>query len=473
MVDAGSSSRPIGRVLNGYALAKERCRFRSPSVYWETGPFPSQVQIVGLRFGGHHFQNPARITYNSSMSVEPSHVAESPKGVDSRLVVAGVVVVAVVALLLLAGPFRSSDVGQAGGPGDSGGVTYEPPPPDSEEVTLAMAHAEARAIARGAVAEAEGKAEVVRSTLAECSGVIDEWAALRDALLDNEDGRRVAASDETTRRFLALFDSASPDAARIRLGAIEKRLESVQGPLDRMRSAESSVHAPKGLVDSLNELAADAGALTEQVRSQLRGLQALVSSTRSSEPADLTLRESVAIIGGRSAQEHAQRLRQIVEEGEQARFANLEAQERRQQRRAEIASDPRAVEILWFVTSKQNTYETFYGNAYQDFSFFRKQLFAFEAATKFGRSKREIYILEQTESYWKQSNDAAQAAFGMSLHDLFRVFMLSAENQKNYTTSIERMRELARGGEGVSESDATSAARWLRDGRTLPEPTLP
>lgn len=452
-------------------------------VYRECHPIPTQNQPVGLQFGGHHFRFPAWSRYYWGMSEEASHAAESPRGLDYRLVVAGVVIVALVALLMLSGPFGSSDTAVASASATDGSAAFDPPPADSEEVTLAMAHAEARAIAMGAVAEAKGLAESVRSSLSECSGLIEQWADLRQALLEDEAGRRVASTERTTRRFLALHDSASPDAARIQLRTLRSRLDSAQGPINNMQSASSNVHAPKGLVETLERLASDADELADLARGQFRALQALVSDTRSSEPAGLSLRESIAIVGGQSAQEHAAEVSRLRAEAERARYEQMQQLEARRKRMIEIASSPEAREhlrVLNILTKTEDTMPLSYvASAYDSASVFYAWCHDQVARALYNRSFSGIPSTHNSYTHVRnlvQELDAdARRDFPETdnLWKLFRIFVLSEANQQFFLTN-EDLEQFLKDAE--RSGDSTRIARlknYMNNGRTPPEPTLP
>jgi len=407
------------------------------------------------------------------MSEDGQTSTSESRGLDYRLIIAGGVVVALVILVAVSGSF-----GPRAGSGPrhataGAGATLAQPPADTEEVTLAMAHAEARAVAAAALADAEAKIAAVSAEVEQIESLLDEWMALRSSLLESEDGRRIAASDTLTEQFLALYDVMTPARVPPLVAGLRERVTALQEPLEDMRSEPSNVHTPESLTEALQDLRADVEAVLIRLRQQVRAMHALVERASEYQPSDRSLADAINIVGGTAGQAHADRLAQIREEGERQRQANLEELEQRRQRLAAITTDPRAVEILSFVTSRPNYFwEAYCGKAFHEFLFFQRTFVAGELARRNGLRGRSDWNY-QTEDMYEQLDNQARAAFDMSLHELFRVFMLSERNQDKYTISIERMREMAKGGSDVSRETAKNESSWLQDGRPLPDPILP
>lgn len=352
-------------------------------------------------------------------------------------------------------------------------------PADAPEATAAAAHAEARAIAVRRIAEADIRIGFIRSHLDESESLLAEWSALQESLLAGDDGRRIASSEELTQQFLALHDNRDPERTRSHLASFREQANALAKPIEEMRANESSVHRPDSLTEELDKLTSDAQIATAQMREHSRALTALKVAARSLEPSEKTLQEAMSVVGGRSAQMHAERLSTIINDGERKRFEHREEIERRKQMMAEIASSPRVREILWFVTDNQSVFEAYYGKSYYDFEYFQKTFvtnainkkYAITVFTNLHGTQRSW--TEETQRRWSQLENSARAAFDMSLHELFRVFMLSETNREEFVYSIDRMRELARGGPDISEKRAQSASHWLEEGRSLPQATLP
>ncbi|MEQ9094955.1 MAG: hypothetical protein RIE32_01680 [Phycisphaerales bacterium] len=406
------------------------------------------------------------------MGDESVEHARPLRGLDYRLLIAGGLVVAVVLLFALSRPFGVGRGDAAGGSipaSDMGGSM--PSPADRESATLAAAHAEARALAAESIAEAEGKIKGLESLVAEFEGAVDEWAMLRAELLENEDGRKIAADESLTQDFLALHDALRPSDVRISVEQLRNRVDALAQPLDEMRSAASSVHAPDSLIEAVDELMMLADTGRTRLTDQLRAMRSITQRASGLSPSAGTLQSAMDEVGGRRAQEHADRIAEIRHRGEQERFANLQKAEEALQRRAAIASDPMAAKILGFLTYRNDTFESVCGRAFDDYTFFRESLVEPRIAERTGYTKRtDAFHIDEA---YKVFDNQAQAAFGISLHNLFCTFMLSAENQEKYTTSIERMQAIAQGDVRATPAVAQDAARWLQEGKPLPEPILP
>ena len=169
------------------------------------------------------------------------------------------------------------------------------------------------------------------------------WDRNVQALLQNEDGRRLAADPDRVRRFAALLQVEIPDQDA--LAAQRTRVQTLMAPVDNALSGKLAKFSPD------EELRRQLGVERDRVQKQERALtdnaqmlSALQAegNDKNAAPGDETLRVKI----DRYEQEvAAARLRTIqeaqakVEQQETARLADLRAQEARDKSARRAARD--------------------------------------------------------------------------------------------------------------------------------------
>lgn len=411
------------------------------------------------------------------------HDARETESADTParpLIDARAVAVLAVAAAVLLGVLLVSRAGQQWGvdPHADGGVgsaatPVQAVPVDAEEATLAMAHAEAKALSTNKVIEALGIAESASSNLDDAASYVQEWASLEQSILDGEAGRRIAADEGLTRRYIALVDARNTDRVSAVLASHRSRLRELVAPLESMDDSDSSIHSPTALIVELNELRDESRGVGAIIRDHVRALNAIEIESRSVAPVELELRDAIAVVGGEAAQDHADHLKRIAEEGAKKRREHQAMIAQRQQQMSAIASSPRAREILWFITDAgSRLWDPYCGRAFADLEFFRDTLVHSQISQRYGISSDNRGRNARMQ-VWDQLENEAKAAFDLSLHQLFRVFLLSQSNRDEFLVTLEETKAIASDSSGHSSEIRRSASHWLSEGRPLPKPTLP
>ncbi|MEQ9617218.1 MAG: hypothetical protein RLN60_04200 [Phycisphaerales bacterium] len=419
------------------------------------------------------------------MSEEASHVAESPRGLDYRLVVAGVVVVALVALLLVSGPFGSSGRSSDPPSGDAGTAAFDPPPADSEEVTLAMAHQAARALAVSNLERLKAECDGIRESYEHATRVLDGYESDVRRLLEDDRGRAIAGDEGLTRRAYELIRSQQPEYSRELLAGLDRGLAAIERAIQNGLESESSVWSPKGDFQSeVDRIKASVRQTKDAYANARAALSSIASeSARVASPSHTSLQSAIDRLAGHLAQEHAAEVSRLRTEAEQARYEHIQELEAKRKRMIEIASSPEAREhlrVLNILTKTEDTMPLSYvSSAYDSASVFYAWSHDRVARALYNRSFSGIPSTHNSYTHIRnvvQELDAdARRDFPETddLWKLFRIFVLSEANQQLFLTNDEVEQFLT---EAERSADSARVARlksYLNSARQPPEPTLP
>ncbi len=419
------------------------------------------------------------------MSEESPHVAESPRGLDYRLVVAGVVVVALVALLLVSGPFGSSDRSSGPPSGAAGTAAIDPPPADAEEVTFAMAHAAAGALAVSTLERLKAECGAIRESLDDAIKALDGYDTEVRRLLDDDRGRAIAADAGLTKRAYELFRSQQPEYSRELLAGLDRQLVALERAIQSGLESESSVWSPQENFQSeIVEIKASVIQAKDAYVSARAALSSIVTdSGRVDTRSSASLQSAIDRLAGRIAQEHAAEVSRLRDEAERARFEHIQELEAKRKPMIEIASSPEAREHLRVLNILTKTEDTmplaFVASAHDSATVFYAWCHDRVARALYNRPFSSIQSTHNSYTHIRKVVQELDADVRRDfpetddLWHLFRIFVLSEANQQLFLTDDELKQFLA---EAERSGDSTRVSRlksYLNNSRMPPKPSLP
>ncbi len=357
--------------------------------------------------------------------------------------------------------------------GSGGGAPMAAPPANVESMTAAIAHQEARALAESRIARFREQVESVRKAIAELDKTIGEWERRSKELLANDQGRLIASDSNAVTTFKALLDAPRP--SRSRVDSARASIIALVGPVEDAAKRPESIWAPEKSAAEMDALALDVSRTLEVYRGLVRSLDLLASNAaKVGKAADTTLATAIDRLNAERAIAHATAVKRVEDEGRMEREAKEVADAKERNRLSHLAHDKEALNLLSFtgLNGEGRPWSTCgAGRAYAEFGYFQEMAVQ-TIQIRLGKYVVGIYSREGVEEVARR-NTIAQQKYGLSLHALFKVVVLSEAIQAKLTTE-EQLRQSMRAAENRGDNDAAAQiAALLKYAGQLPKPKYP
>lgn len=321
-------------------------------------------------------------------------------------------------------------------------------PPDAPEATAAAAHHAARSVAETRAARFYTDVERVQAIAA---SAVEESTAFESELRAFPDGAsaaRVASRDELVRRYIAIDQTyralAASDARAA--AAVASGVETLASTVKKNLADARSTWSPDSIAKELGEVEKKAGEILERARGGRAALAALSADASAVAPGDgANLREAVARTLATRSQAFADRIHEERQRADAAVQQQMVQSERQLARLREIAANPQAHELLWWLADGPY-FEPNLAQLYHDNKIFADtvgyQINKIHTPTN--RSTTTVYgpWNHSTTDRWNSLNERSKALFSVELHELYRIVLMSESNRDRFVTSRRRMSEL-------------------------------
>lgn len=231
------------------------------------------------------------------------------------------------------------------------------------------------AIRRAKVQAVLDRGQEVARGLSDTQAEADRWHQTLEALLTNEDGRRIAASRDQLEHFEALWAQEPP--SRESIAALRRRLAEVLQPVEEsLESNAPLAEQNKEVFALLDEIKTEAAPIRSSYRDYNTRLEAIVAGAKGvSAPANVSLTEAVKALRleraaqtnaavARTAEEQRQRDAAQMAEVERKRIEQEEKLRREQaekQRLIALAKDPNTQKLFAPFLAKGHTHMMTFG----------------------------------------------------------------------------------------------------------------
>jgi len=394
--------------------------------------------------------------------------------IDMRAAIVIAVVVVVVGVLFAVNQSGDKWRGDADSAAAAGSSTTVPS--DAPDVTAAIQHQAARALVESQLVGAKTEIEMARADVDSLRDTVSAFESQCASILTNDRGKRIAASDELAREAQTLIDSFLRDdiaKTRLLINSSTTRLKTLEQTIDDAMEAKSSIWSPESYQDQIAQIRSAVSDARGRYRDASRALESLATRAESQGlNGEETLAAVVERIGGESALAHAERLQSIREAGLAAVHEKTERAEKERLRLAAIAADPEAASILSFTRGWDlGSVSTAYHDKAQ-FIDWAKIHFAKQHGWSPSSARHwRVIVGQPVEDDFRNADNRARALCGLELHELFRVFVGSAEKRDEfYLDREELLAELEKARSSGNTERANSITNWLAKPVTLPEP---
>lgn len=353
------------------------------------------------------------------------------------------------------------------------------PPGSAESVTAAFAQKEARAKALSQLAKFK---EVYNATVGELAALetaMKAWQIARKDVLQNDQGRKIAANADAVIEAKALFDM--PRADRSTLERLRSSAEALFAPVAEALATPESIWSPEKSLPELKDLLAEARKATAEYRGALAALESLARRTADETPSKKTLADAVAQVSAEHAQAHAMELKKVADAALAAREQKEIDQKKTLERRAAMARDAKALKLLDFTglnrpgdSSAGVWMACWAADAYSSpGQFYDYALSGLRPQFNDRHFDHNWQMGEAMQAELKSREQIAQAQFGMSLYELFKVVAASEANQKRFASDDELRKAIESAQAKGNTKDAADWGAVLAKGKKLPKPEYP
>jgi len=357
------------------------------------------------------------------------------------------------------------------------------PPPatpgSAESVTAAFAQREARGKAVSQLAKFKEVYNTTKAELAALETAMKAWQIASKDVLQNDEGRRIAANANAVTEAKALFDM--PRADRETLERLRSSADVLFAPVAEALATPESIWSPEKSLPELNDLLSEARKANAEYRGALAALESLARRTADETPSRKTLADAFKQVLAEHLQAHAMELKKIAVATQAASEQREIDQKKALERRGAMARDPKALKLLDFTGLNRPGDSTagvwmacWAADAYSSpGQFYDYALAGLRPQFNERHFDHNWQVGEAMQAELKSREQIAQAQFGMSLYELFKVVAVSEANQKRFASDDE-MRQVIESAQAKGNTkDAADWAAILAKGKKLPKPEYP
>ncbi len=331
---------------------------------------------------------------------------------------------------------------------EAAAAELKPVPPDAREAAAAAAHHAARSVAESRAARFYADVERVKARIARATEEAVAFERELRAFPESAAAGRTAAHDDLVRRYIAIDDAyttlAMSDARAA--ASLASGVETLAATVKTNMADGRSAWSPEGVASEIAEIEKKADEIVERARGARAALAALAAdaTSRGGETSG-DLREAVNRIMAERAQAFADAIRQERSRADAAVNEQILLSERRESRLREIAANPQAHELLWWLADGPY-FEPNLAQLYHDHKLFADtvgyQINKIHTPTN--RSTTTVYgpWNHSTTDRWNSLNERSKAVFSVELHELYRIVLMSESNRERFVTTRRRMTEL-------------------------------
>lgn len=183
------------------------------------------------------------------------------------------------------------------------------------------------AIAKASALSAKRAGDAALQSIETLAEEVERWEEEIPPLLNNEDGRKLAANEQQVRVFKTLFEKPRPtvdDAA-----AIQEEVDTLIAALDEAYASELPGSAAyESILGRLTEKEEEALSYTATLRQMREGINSLVVTASRRSPSQLTLEQAIAALALEDTQREVDLIAQTEKEAREDATADLLAARR-------------------------------------------------------------------------------------------------------------------------------------------------